>query len=1736
MWALWLNISRFSLVYILLELFIYLMIGKYYIPFGYIMFLCVSFVAIVGIEAGFFFYFYLKVKKMESIWDRSEIHKIKKSTGTWSRVQFRNLNVGDLIMLKSGTVAPADILIIDTSENHFSELILNANERRVTGCNRMTIKRAVKNMRGKIVVRHPYEAIKTILPSLEGQLEYEPPSERVAQFGGTFKLNNDPQVSRINHKNVLFCGTQLHTTWMMGIVLFTGQETKIVQMNLLQWSRFERLRKETKVSGVSLLMNWIILLYMGTGLLISLFLIVHMQFKDEQLAFMRLVEEFYVGGPYHKAAKVLLIWHGPLMFVPHLIVLVYEITCFVYGIKIQQGRDKMDLAKINAASSAIQQASEFQGRRNYKKRSTRNPKDSDATESKKSEPSLINEQNSPEFSLVKKKLRGSSRDPNSAESKEKKQPQGFPGSVRPAFGTSHPMSSKSTLKNSKAGEKSEEQREEVRVINYETLPDLGSISHVVFDKTDTLTMSNMHVCQLATREKIYRVEGEARIRDLMSLFDRNPQEFEFEEDEEEKKAKENTVYSEKSQEYHNEINGEFQKEVQGELSDDSIGSILAPSYNLGAKRHSVGALSDDGSGNYSSNSGTHKLKSMKSALHNVVGTTSLRRTDSLDVNLDDSFYQLNLLEKQFKKKTGKADGTEDDQDSEDVLISFRNGPNIKLNNEKQLSDKHLVADIRKRNESLEELLSYLFIMHMIEYGPQNLEEHYVRPEDEAIHDVLVSLGFAHKKILKAKDKEKAPAGEAKEIFAFDFDTSGGLKSTNKVFAKNIFSQKRGRKSMIIETPSENEPYLLIVFGSEKSMKNVLRASRNKKEDNLLRILVAKQKQKGLKVMVVAKKPLTADEVTDYTKEYGKISNSARDQIEDLEKLAIQMENDLQFVGCVGLRDSIRSEAIALTAELNKTNLKMSVMSGDEIENCLTVVQKLRICSIDIQNSSSFYWVRLAHERGILQEMRRIFDQVHDSLQNESYLTIERIVKVGKEKEELHKGLAQPLSAAPAKKTRPREDPADKRDPRDQPDEPTVREHINQLRKPLLLSGDSVDIIMNSPSLACHLRSILAASGSIVAYDMRPKHKAFVIDLMRKNKEIVMAVGDGFNDIGMLARANIGIQIYNPNVPLIFGDIVVTKLSDISPLMFVYGFRIKKNILIAFCVLVSVYTYAMSYLCFAAYFSLFTPMYSSLVSLAQAVNYLALLGCFLALFNLPGNHDLLGKLPAIYQENSFLMARLPQVFFNLALHSLFEASCLMLVSIRFVAQDLDEAGRPAGLNTQYSFFAWSFLISTLSKFLFGFSLKKPLRTAAAVLFFLGVYGVVLGVSASTASLDSEFLQQMRMAYHTFNFGVGEFGLVSVFVSYLVFEYQRAKYFHGSSQVLRLLEGAAAERLPALNDRVNDFLCEQKHGWDDHYIHLIRTLRKPFRHLHLMDSSLRRIVNLDFHNSLVRMDRLLNYIQDEDERKRFGLFLRRAVDVRLLRWLACFVMLGAAAEWLLILATHGWCRTALYFNIYPYLILGLGGVLLVQRCRPAHLFSAVIGTPRSPGMLLFLAVLGVALTHSVRPTHVANDFLFKRFMSSILFALPILPNVLLNAGYEFSFFLQYAPLTSIFTNASPEWAQELAREQNSRAFYFFNLRIVASHLLILLLRLISIRNVATPHQNDRLIKTNFLNRLRIRNETAVAREKMQMLMPAFVIDRISNFDIASSRGSRQKVSSRTTRARSRSSSATSATSTT
>lgn len=531
-------------LYIVIELIIYGIVGSGYIPNSYIIFLLLCYLLILGLESSFFLYFYLKVRSMESYWDTSSINKVKPSTGSWMKAQLKNLQVGDLILLKRNTVAPADVLIVDTSDSHFSDQILYTNERRVTGCNRMTTKRAVKNLRGKNNTKSYFDALKMILPTLEGQLEYESPSERIYNFTGSFKLNNDPQISRVSHRNVLFCGTQLHTEWMIGIVLFTGKETKIVQTNLVKWTKFEKFKKEIKITKASYFINWLMMTYLCLSVAIACSSMVIQVLRPGSLE-MSLVVEMFVRNNSVYFVKILLMWQLPLFFVPQLVVLVYEVACFIVGMEIQSRASRAKQARIDAANNVIKSITDFQGRRSQRKKSSKLSTDSLTDNFTRK---LGNALSTEPIHSTSVRTLGRRRGPHHASTGKAPNYGGrrTTGAARGKLSTQGRAPSLTGFANQDSGDIAK--AEQIKVINYEALPSLGSITHVVFDKTDTLTMSTMHVCQITTTEKIYKIDNEAKLKELMDLFDEQPQEFEFAEDLEENKAKENSYYSEKSQE------------------------------------------------------------------------------------------------------------------------------------------------------------------------------------------------------------------------------------------------------------------------------------------------------------------------------------------------------------------------------------------------------------------------------------------------------------------------------------------------------------------------------------------------------------------------------------------------------------------------------------------------------------------------------------------------------------------------------------------------------------------------------------------------------------------------------------------------------------------------------------------------------------------------------------------------------------------------------------------------------------------------------------------------------------------------------------------------------------------------------------------------------------------------------------------------------------------------------------
>ena len=1712
-WAFWLNFSRFNFVYLVYELILFGIIGKYYIPVGYIVFIILSYVALISVEAAFFYYFYLKVKKMERTWDDFSVHRIKEGSISWNKVQCSDIKVGDLVLLKHGTVAPADILIIDTSDTHFSEQILSTNERRVTGSNKMTIKRAVKNMRAKSSVKNPNEAIKNILPILEGQLEYEPPSQTSINFSGTFKLNNDPQISKFTHKNVLFCGTKLHTSWMMGIVLYTGKDTKIIQKNMLEWSMMKKIRAETKVSKANSFINWIFIIYMLMGLLIAALVLMQINFetKSDQLA--DVIENFYLGKS-NGFTKVALIIHGSTVNIPHLVVLIYEICCFVFGIRIQSQQQVKLEDMVKQAENSISETKVHTGRRSGKKKSTKLTGDATSVNQGWKKPKL-NEDSS--ISQIEKNSAGI-RSPESAAmrpaatyagrkrtSKDVISGQSSPDStVRKT--TINRMGTMATIKTTKK-EEADELDHQVKVINYEALPDLGCINHVVFDKTDTLTKETVQVCQIATCDKIYEIDGESNLKELMIRFTKHPGDFEFEEDEEEKKAKENSFYSEKSQEYLKEIQGEFHVQVHSDNETDMginlegaafdtilrggnherDGSLESENYSMGSKMKAMSAHTNN-FGDGERGGGYHKLQlvplkqAMISSSSNPTSgpiklpakieefkTSQPHKDADFDFDGDDSFLQLEMLELQFKKaqkaqkqkvleekkkekterelkekerlkkeklKQQKAEAgsnpdlnqlnsSQDEDDSkhnesdddldklsqensknskegeneEDRITRMHKGPQIRLKVEKILTDKHLVADIRNRSESLEELLTNLLLLHLMEYGTTLGDEKYLRPEDEAIHEIIVSLGFNQTKTAKAilnqhaqYEKTRTPVGGVNNsgqsskqkdnsgkssmksmnnmasevrnkmdpnnmqngrhprhqllhtVYSYDIETIGGLKVQTKVFAMNIFSQNRKRKSIITNcfTGNDSYPFQLVAVGSDKSMRHVLSRSMNRKAQNQLSILFAKIKQRGLKMMIVAKKGLTEFEVQNYTKEYSKISNSARDQIDDLEKLAAMMEVDMEFVGCVALRENIREDAVHLIKELEKANMPISIMSGDELENCLTVVEKLKISQVNIKDSSTFYGIRSRNERGIMQEMRRIFDDVYDMLQNQNYLYMDKMLKM--EKEELKKQdtyedenrRAEPTAPQPTEEQQSVDDDSLEGSPTNKENKKSSSaDVVRQLKKPLLLPGDSTEVIMRSKTLTYHLRSVISISSSVIAYDLNPDHKAFLIEQMKKCGLTILAIGDGFNDIGMLTCADIGIQISSQLVPLVFGDIVVPDLFHVAPLIFEHGFRINKNLLMGFVLLMNVVTFTFIYPIFAMQSTLYTLIVTGAEYAVSMIVMPFLPILIFTIVNQPYSIELLQKIPALYQENAICNRHMPKVLSVFFVNGIIEGVVSGMTLVLFTNYELTKEGYPTSLMTDISYLTYLFALSVTTKSLMFLS-QKNWSTVSSMLIPAFVWLIVL--------LFMNLLPAFNYSFAASGYRIMGVGLVSAVIVYLVTsffsgallaEYQRSYFHRGATLLQKFLK--TEEIIVDANTQMMKYLSHYDMEDQNVFLKLVRGIKKPFKDLAYMDNSLRKIINIDFYNSNMGLSKFINLIIDEDERKKFGLFFAKSINRSRLRIFLAALTTMVGVTYLLVVLYKRYSVPAAFDSILPYCIIGLILIFVAQEWKPKHSFK-------------------------------------------------------------------------------------------------------------------------------------------------------------------------------------------------------
>ncbi|XP_030386345.1 probable phospholipid-transporting ATPase IA isoform X1 [Scaptodrosophila lebanonensis] len=165
---------------------------------------------------------------------------------TWKTVRWSELTVGDIVKVSNDTFFPADLVLLSSSEPQAMCFIETAN---LDGETNLKIRQGVPATAKLLETKD--------LQQLEGTIECELPNRLLYEFTGVLKEYGKPVVA-LGSDQVLQRGAMLrNTSWIFGIVVYTGHETK-----LMKNSTSAPLKRSTvdKLTNTQILMLFMILI------------------------------------------------------------------------------------------------------------------------------------------------------------------------------------------------------------------------------------------------------------------------------------------------------------------------------------------------------------------------------------------------------------------------------------------------------------------------------------------------------------------------------------------------------------------------------------------------------------------------------------------------------------------------------------------------------------------------------------------------------------------------------------------------------------------------------------------------------------------------------------------------------------------------------------------------------------------------------------------------------------------------------------------------------------------------------------------------------------------------------------------------------------------------------------------------------------------------------------------------------------------------------------------------------------------------------------------------------------------------------------------------------------------------------------------------------------------------------------------------------------------------------------
>lgn len=185
-------------------------------------------------------------------------------TAQWERTLWKKLEVGDLVLLRDNEQVPADIVVLSTSD---ADSLCFVETKNLDGETNLKVRKAVKATAG---IRSEED-----MEYATFELDSEAPHANLYQYNavlryrdhGEGKIQGEEKVEPVTINELLLRGCTLRNTkWIIGLVVYTGADTKIMLNGGDTPSKRSKIEKET---NFNVIMNFIILMVLciTTGLL-----------------------------------------------------------------------------------------------------------------------------------------------------------------------------------------------------------------------------------------------------------------------------------------------------------------------------------------------------------------------------------------------------------------------------------------------------------------------------------------------------------------------------------------------------------------------------------------------------------------------------------------------------------------------------------------------------------------------------------------------------------------------------------------------------------------------------------------------------------------------------------------------------------------------------------------------------------------------------------------------------------------------------------------------------------------------------------------------------------------------------------------------------------------------------------------------------------------------------------------------------------------------------------------------------------------------------------------------------------------------------------------------------------------------------------------------------------------------------------------------------------------------------